>query len=37
MPDRSSDNHAFPGATAPTIERVRVGQATVPVQPSGRR
>ena len=37
MPDRSSDNHALPGATASTMQPARVGQATVPAQPSGRR
>ena len=37
MPDRPSDDHALPGAIASTMQPSRIGQLTVPAQPSGRR
>ncbi|CPR13184.1 hypothetical protein BN971_04491 [Mycobacterium bohemicum DSM 44277] len=37
MPDRASDDHACPGAIASTMQPARIGQVTVPAQPSGRR
>ncbi len=37
MPDSPSDSHALPGAAVSTIKRVRIAQAMLPAQPSGRR
>ena len=37
MPDRTSDDHALPGAIASTMQPARIGQLTVPAQQSGRR
>ena len=37
IPDRASDDHAWPGAIASTMQPSRIGQVTVPAQQSGRR
>lgn len=37
MPDRALDDHAMPGAIASTMQPARIGQLTLPAQPSGRR